>query len=342
MKRISCFAMTFLLVVMLGLPAHAADEQSLRFEGTVYSYTMGEAQAMLHEYLKAQDISLEPGSVEYYTYICNQLLERADENLAALPNYSIIHSYMAMYKNAYESALWLDYNNLATEENASRNATTASLFTVDDDFLNETIGDIRDSMLQEETAARVSTASVLSTQAYSATSAVNYAREYATDYNTAEYPSFKFAGGDCTNFVSQCLHAGGKSMDGTCTSAGVYQDISDWFMKKIEYQDSWSYMVDYGYSTSWVNAGDFKTYWLSRCDGYSYETDVDGIISACSKGDIVQLCDENTRVPYHSIIVTYKSGTTAKYCGHSSDRLDYAISEANLDSDNNDFIVYNF
>lgn len=336
MKKMMCLLMSLLTTVLLVIPAFAYESDPEWNGRSVYSYTMDEAQDMLLEYLEASGQTYEIGSVEYYNFICNQLLETSDTMLANLPNYSIIHSYMAMYKNAYEYDLWMNYGNSVANVN-----TLQENFNVGEEFLNQTIGEIRTDMLQEENAAE-NNRGISPFSAYNATSAVNYARKYAKDHNTSEYPSFSLSGGDCTNFVSQCLYAGGKPMDGTCTTGGVYQNTSDWFMKKFEYQDSWSYMVDYGYTTSWVNAGDFKSYWLSRCDDYSYEDDVDGIISACAKGDIVQLCDENTRSPYHSIIITAKSGNTAEYCAHSLDRIDYAVNESHMDSANNDFIVYNF
>ena len=47
-------------------------------------------------------------------------------------------------------------------------------------------------------------------------------------------------------------------------------------------------------------------------------------------------------VPYHSIIITEKSGNTAKYCGHSYDRLDYDVNGTNLEPTLNDYLIYQF
>ena len=47
---------------------------------------------------------------------------------------------------------------------------------------------------------------------FNRTAAVNYAGKYAFNYNPAYY-DFTELGGDCTNFVSQCLFAGGIKMD---------------------------------------------------------------------------------------------------------------------------------
>lgn len=45
--------------------------------------------------------------------------------------------------------------------------------------------------------------------------AVKYARKYALEYNEEEYGNFNPLGGDCANFVSQCILAGGYDEDET-------------------------------------------------------------------------------------------------------------------------------
>jgi hypothetical protein len=49
---------------------------------------------------------------------------------------------------------------------------------------------------------------------YSWQKAVAYAAKYWSSYNSA-YPNYNPCGGDCANFVSQCLRAGGETTDGT-------------------------------------------------------------------------------------------------------------------------------
>lgn len=64
--------------------------------------------------------------------------------------------------------------------------------------------------------------------AYNGTKAANYAKNHATSYNS-NYPSFS---SDCTNFVSQCVHAGGISMDYIPTDSIKYSHIDDIFKTK--------------------------------------------------------------------------------------------------------------
>lgn len=50
--------------------------------------------------------------------------------------------------------------------------------------------------------------------AYNREKAVAYAHRWAYDRNP-RYADFQLMGGDCTNFISQCLHAGGARMNYT-------------------------------------------------------------------------------------------------------------------------------
>ncbi len=58
--------------------------------------------------------------------------------------------------------------------------------------------------------------------AYSANAALSYARAWWNGFNTAYYPKFDH---DCTNFVSQCLFAGGQTMNSTWK---VYKSWGRW------------------------------------------------------------------------------------------------------------------
>jgi hypothetical protein len=60
--------------------------------------------------------------------------------------------------------------------------------------------------------------------------AIDYAKAYYDDYNS-DYPDWSTPpyGGDCANFISQCLYAGGKSMRGTPGSQSAAENVSNWF-----------------------------------------------------------------------------------------------------------------
>lgn len=61
---------------------------------------------------------------------------------------------------------------------------------------------------------------------YDAAAAVYYARKWALGRNPAYY-DFEKIGGDCTNFVSQCIYAGARVMNYTPVMGWYYRSLSD-------------------------------------------------------------------------------------------------------------------
>ena len=61
---------------------------------------------------------------------------------------------------------------------------------------------------------------------YNRNNAVSYARQWAHGRNPA-YANFDELGGDCTNFISQCLYAGCKTMNYTRDTGWYYNSLSD-------------------------------------------------------------------------------------------------------------------
>ena len=61
---------------------------------------------------------------------------------------------------------------------------------------------------------------------YDRVSAVAYARRWALGRNPAFY-DFEYIGGDCTNFVSQCIYAGAGVMNYTPVYGWFYNSLND-------------------------------------------------------------------------------------------------------------------
>lgn len=74
---------------------------------------------------------------------------------------------------------------------------------------------------------KVYTGQSLLANGYDYDAAVNYARLYVKNYNP-NYPDWTPYGGDCANFASQCLYAGGKPMRGTNPN-----DALSWFSRGV-------------------------------------------------------------------------------------------------------------
>lgn len=61
---------------------------------------------------------------------------------------------------------------------------------------------------------------------YNRQAAVDYAHRWAYERNPRYY-DFHSIGGDCTNFISQCIHAGGAPMNHTPVTGWYYNSVND-------------------------------------------------------------------------------------------------------------------
>jgi hypothetical protein len=112
--------------------------------------------------------------------------------------------------------------------------------------------------------------------------AASYALKYVTKYNP-DWPSFVGKGGDCTNFVSQALFAGGWTM----RTSGINGNLL-WFCGKADHPSFRSH--------SWANAGELTKY-LSLTDRAKKCRMAD-----LALGDVVQLKDYD--IVHHTMLVT--------------------------------------
>lgn len=266
-------------------------------------------------------------------------------------NYDLLHAYMVEYKVNYEDFMLCqtlledEYDaGKVIEEIASSNDCVKSdenagsvYFSISDSFLNKTITKTINDIIEENTNHNNGAQSNMKTakvSGYSASDAAEYAVQWGEDRNSI-YPNYNFAGGDCTNFVSQCIYAGGLDMNGSSASVGTVESTTNWYCIYIK---SILGIRQYALTTSWVRVADLNTY-LSSLASKATITKLDSLISACSTGDVVQLADKTTGTPYHSIIINAKDSTTAYFCGHSSDRSNADVNDY-LDDSSDKFILF--
>ena len=148
---------------------------------------------------------------------------------------------------------------------------------------------------------------------YNRDNAVTYARRWALDRNPL-FPDFAGIGGDCTNFVSQCILAGSCQQNFTV-------DFGWYYLSQSERAPSWT-SVEYLY--------DFLT-------GSPDFADENGGIGPfgeevlrrdVSPGDVVQLADSAGDF-YHSLLISEISNGEIYVCAHTNDVLDRPLSEYN-------------
>ncbi|MEU6223021.1 amidase domain-containing protein [Streptomyces sp. NPDC047042] len=124
-----------------------------------------------------------------------------------------------------------------------------------------------------------------------------YAEKYWKNYNTA-YPNFNGhgAGGDCTNFVSQSLKAGGWKH-----VPGYVYDYTRWFGNAEIQSDSFVGVNEW----SWFAQNSKRTTSLA----YVYQMDV---------GDVLQMDFNRDGSKDHTMIVTYRSPQGVPYLTYHS------------------------
>lgn len=295
------------------------------------------------------------GVTEYVNQNYVNLSEEDKETLIAdLYNERINHTNPTnSVSRASQEAEALDaaYENMMAEENyivslingMGENATLSS-WKNNLDFLNanydtlNTRADINmeyvDSYIRAYTIVKeceslpkykVNAATTLTTS-YDYDAAVQYAYDWWDGHNS-NYSNWDGYGGDCANFVSQCLYAGGKPMEGTDRTSST-----SWF-SRTNSRAELSKLSD-----TWIDAGMFRWYWQDNAT--AYRTFTSGGIDSYNytwPGDAISFLNANNRA-YHTLIcVTYDSSIKETYMAcHTS-----ASKDRTLSTRTGSFIVYN-
>ena len=133
--------------------------------------------------------------------------------------------------------------------------------------------------------------------------AVGYAKQWALSHNPNFY-HFGGIGGDCTNFVSQCLLAGGAVMN--------YDKTNGWFYVNINNRSaSWTGVEFFErFLTKNRHIGPFGEIWP---------------VENLEIGDIIQLRQNLYRFN-HTLIITKIENAEIFVCAHSHDVKDFPLS----------------
>lgn len=286
--------------------------------------TLSDVERDLNEYIAEAYPQMVIGSAEYIDYLSDQMLCGADLMLTSREDYDDIELYASSFLTACDGEVGVNIEVL------NDGTEVARLFETEK---SKTLSQVREEndlrMQQEEQLALFYSAAndmPALTAAYSPSAAATYAQRYAENYNVPTYKGFL---SDCTNFVSQCVVAGGKAMSFPSdwrTIANTNDNASYWYHKNY----SVKYDYTYKYSKTFINVASFYSYALKLGATATTYTGVAGIQNNAKKGDIVQ-CYNSSNGWHHSIIITSGSKGNWKYCGHSSDRKDYPV--ANLTKD---------
>ena len=140
---------------------------------------------------------------------------------------------------------------------------------------------------------------MLKNKVYNRNMAVDYALTYALTKNP-KYYDYTTSGGNCTNFVSQCIYAGAPQMNFT--------------------SDGWFYISPVNTSPSWANVEPL----------FNFLTNNKGVgpfaskspLEICEVGDIIQLKFYGASVFGHSLVITQiedRTPTGIFICANTND-----------------------
>lgn len=114
---------------------------------------------------------------------------------------------------------------------------------------------------------------------YDRRAAVTYANKWAYRRNP-DYYDFSELGGDCTNYISQCIYAGAGVMN--------YTPVTGWYYKSLNDR-----------APAWTGVQYLYKFLISNTQQGPFASEVE--LARVMPGDVIQLRDES--VFYHSLIV---------------------------------------
>ena len=155
---------------------------------------------------------------------------------------------------------------------------------------------------------------MLLTRPYFRERTVTYARRWALSRNPL-FADFTGKGGDCTNFVSQCVLAGCCTENFTPTFGWYYISLDDRAPAFSGVEYFYNFMTGYGgYPPN-----------LTRVGPLGIEVGRGRV----EPGDVVQLCDRGDDF-YHTLLVSKVTPEDIFVCAHSDDALDRPLSSYRL------------
>lgn len=145
---------------------------------------------------------------------------------------------------------------------------------------------------------------------YNRARAVEYARRWALSRNPL-FINFAGRGGDCTNFVSQCIYAGSCQMNFT-------PDFGWYYINENMRAPAWS-SVEFFYD--FITGNPAFASQNGSIGPFGIEVDALGVF----EGDVVQLADSSGDF-YHTLLITGFSEGQTLVSAHTNDALDRPLS----------------
>jgi len=166
------------------------------------------------------------------------------------------------------------------------------------------------SATASSTPVASSTATPSPSSGYNGAAAATYADQYWSTYNP-QWPSYATSGGDCTNFVSQALYAGGIAM----RTNPPYSGTAVWYMLGAP--------ANPNPSASWINANDNSTFLgaalpATKIGTYTGLGPTVTQASGASQGDVISYDWNGDGVVDHQAVVVTPDGQSVD--AHTNNR----------------------
>jgi len=235
---------------------------------------------------KKNGLILKVNTTHSFLIFSNNKSIKSSENLNYLfyiSKFKIIDIAINEYTpNKYKKLLLCD-SNLCKEPKS--NNIWDQLNSKSDDLFNNYSSNFQKNIIKPSFRAN---------NLYNRANAINYAEKYALKSNS-NYKNFDDNGGDCTNFVSQCINAG-----------------------NIPLSNFWK-----PYTFPWIRVNELYSF-LTR-NKYAIEV---SSLSLLDKGDLIQFFSNSKGFFAHSGIITNTlANGEILYSCHSYDKLNFPLSE---------------
>lgn len=155
---------------------------------------------------------------------------------------------------------------------------------------------------------------------------------YALKYGTARNPKYPNLNNNCTNFVSQCLLAGGLKMDGSGTPKkdiriSFNEDSSKWYCDSKSFNDERP--PNYASSTSFMKSDTFFDYWINtrNIEFEKINNDFAGrenLYKHVKLGDVACLYDDEDNIK-HVGLITKIDGNMVYFSANTNDSINKSL-----------------
>ena len=149
---------------------------------------------------------------------------------------------------------------------------------------------------------------MIAAKPYQRAHVVEYARTWALSRNPL-FTRFDTFGGDCTNFVSQCIFAGSCVMNETPTFGWYYRAAGD-------------------YAPAWTGVPFLYNFLTENMDVGPFGEEIP--VESAEPGDVIQL-GRSDGTFYHTLIVVGMRDGVPLICAHDNDALDRSLSTYTYD-----------